>query len=565
MSSNALLCPPRSRWRRRVAAAAASILTATGMVALTAAPAAAVTPTVIATVPVGAGPNFVAVSPDGSHAYVTNAGGGGGPGGPAGTTVTVVDTATNTATGAITVGSGPQGIAVTPDGSRLYVANGGSGSVSVIDTATNTVTSTVTGFNAPYDVAVTPDGTEVYVSDTTFPNGTVKAISTATNTVTASITLGSPFQRGLAIGPDGAHVYVVSPGDNKLSVVDTATHTAGPTPTLSDQAFAIAVSPNGHTAYVAHSNDNFLTVVDLTTLTITGTITTAGNPVGLAFAPDGAHAYVTLASANTLVVVDTATNTVTDTTTVGDVPVAVALSPDGTLGYVVNNTSQTLSVLRLAAPAPTVTAVTPNSGTTAGGTPVTITGTDLTGATAVTFGGTPATGVSCTATSCTATSPAHAAGTVDVRVTTPGGVSAITTADRYTYIAPNADIAVAVTAQPHLGILVPYLTYTLTVHDNGPGAVTSATITASLPPGATATNVSAGCTTTTGSVTCTYGAIANGADSAKSFRVPLHLLSLGHVSVLGVRTASTPTDPNPANDTSTATCTVVSILLATCP
>ncbi|MFD4911519.1 IPT/TIG domain-containing protein [Kitasatospora purpeofusca] len=72
--------------------------------------------------------------------------------------------------------------------------------------------------------------------------------------------------------------------------------------------------------------------------------------------------------------------------------------------------------------APTVTSVTPDSGPAAGGDVVTVTGTDLTGAT-LDFGGIPATGVTCTAISCTATTPAHAAGVVDVRVTTPGGTS----------------------------------------------------------------------------------------------------------------------------------------------
>ncbi|MFD9637452.1 hypothetical protein [Streptomyces violascens] len=105
----------------------------------------------------------------------------------------------------------------------------------------------------------------------------------------------------------------------------------------------------------------------------------------------------------------------------------------------------------------------------------------------------------------------------------------------------------------------------MTAHNTGPDAVTSATITASLPPGASATDLSAGCTTGTGTVNCTYGAIANGASTAKSFSIPLHLLSLGHVSVTGTRTASTPNDPNPANDSATATCTVISVILATCP
>jgi hypothetical protein len=87
-------------------------------------------------------------------------------------------------------------------------------------------------------------------------------------------------------------------------------------------------------------------------------------------------------------------------------------------------------------PAPAVTGVIPNTGTTAGGTSVTITGTNFTGATAVTFGGTAATNVVVVNdTQITATSPAHAAGAVDVTVTTSGGTSATSTNDKFTYTA----------------------------------------------------------------------------------------------------------------------------------
>ncbi|WP_439676765.1 hypothetical protein [Embleya sp. MST-111070] len=129
----------------------------------------------------------------------------------------------------------------------------------------------------------------------------------------------------------------------------------------------------------------------------------------------------------------------------------------------------------------------------------------------------------------------------------------------------NADIAVSLTAQPHLGILVPYLSYTVTAHNNGPGAVTSATLTATLPAGKTATNPSPGCTSAPGSVTCTYGAIANGASAVSTFRLPIGLLTIGQVTVTATRTASAPTDNNAANDHASRTCTVVSIILATCP
>ncbi len=40
--------------------------------------------------------------------------------------MTPIDTTTNTAGTAITVGSGPIGIAITPDGQTAYVANNGS-------------------------------------------------------------------------------------------------------------------------------------------------------------------------------------------------------------------------------------------------------------------------------------------------------------------------------------------------------------------------------------------------------------------------------------------------------
>ena len=53
---------------------------------------------------------------------------------------------------------------------------------------------------------------------------------------------------------------------------------------------------------------------------------------------------------------------------------------------------------------------------------MTVTGTVLTGATAVTFGSTAATHMTfVNATTITATTPAHAAGTVDVTITTPAG------------------------------------------------------------------------------------------------------------------------------------------------
>jgi hypothetical protein len=85
-------------------------------------------------------------------------------------------------------------------------------------------------------------------------------------------------------------------------------------------------------------------------------------------------------------------------------------------------------------PAPTVTGVNPSSGSTAGGTGITITGTGfLTGAT-VTLGGTAATGVTVSnSTTITATTPAHSAGAVNVVVTNTDGKSGTKT-NGFTYV-----------------------------------------------------------------------------------------------------------------------------------
>ena len=84
-----------------------------------------------------------------------------------------------------------------------------------------------------------------------------------------------------------------------------------------------------------------------------------------------------------------------------------------------------------------MTGISPTSGPDAGGTTVTITGTDLSGTTDVEFGSSPATDVSADGPSqLTATAPAGT-GTVDITVTTPSGTSTTGNADQFTYIAPR--------------------------------------------------------------------------------------------------------------------------------
>ncbi|MBK1871426.1 autotransporter domain-containing protein [Aestuariivirga sp. YIM B02566] len=112
------------------------------------------------------------------------------------------------------------------------------------------------------------------------------------------------------------------------------------------------------------------------------------------------------------------------------------------------STATTPTPLTVTAPAPTVTSVAPASGPTAGGTSVIVTGANFTGTTgpgAVRFGGTNAATYTVDSdTQITAVAPAHAAGVVDVTITAPGGTSATSAADQFTYVA--APVASSFTA-----------------------------------------------------------------------------------------------------------------------
>jgi YVTN family beta-propeller protein len=88
----------------------------------------------------------------------------------------VVDTATNTQTAIVTdlnpaTFNEPYGMAISKDGTRLFVANFGGNSMSIVDTATNMVTGIVTDltpatFDAPNTMAITPNGEYGYVPNT---------------------------------------------------------------------------------------------------------------------------------------------------------------------------------------------------------------------------------------------------------------------------------------------------------------------------------------------------------------------------------------------------------------
>lgn len=275
-----------------------------------------------------------------SFAYISNAGN-------TSTTVSIINTLTNTVSGTITVGTAPRGVSVSPDGSKVYIANWVSNTMSVINTATNTVTATIPLGTQPFGVCVSPDGSKVYA--TNYYGNSVSVLNAVTNTVTATITVGSAPQ-GLVLSPDGSKLYVTNVNSAEVSVINTATNTVSTSiATNAWQPQGICISLDGSKLYVATGSGN-VKVISTATNTVTATIPAGIALGGICISPDGSKLYVAdyANSANTVFVINTATNAISATITVGNNPAGISINSDGSRVYVANNFSNHVSVINTA-------------------------------------------------------------------------------------------------------------------------------------------------------------------------------------------------------------------------
>ena len=221
----------------------------------------------------------------------------------------------NTATGAIvssvTVGSNPQNIALSPDGSTIYTANNNSTTVSVVRSSDMTVTATITltGTNPrPRMIAVAPDGLHAYVT-TQGSNIDVQVLNLATNTVETIINgVGAPS--GIAIDPMGSYVYVADAGNSRLLVIDTSTNAVVGSFTTMANSMYVTMSPSGDRIYISSASGNRLLVLDPITGQTVSSVSLAG-AFGIATDPTGSQIYVGSISANQYYIVDAASNDVT--------------------------------------------------------------------------------------------------------------------------------------------------------------------------------------------------------------------------------------------------------------
>jgi YVTN family beta-propeller protein len=193
----------------------------------------------------------------------------------------------------VPVGTFPFGVAITPDGSKAYVTQRSFGptinnTVSVIQTSDNTLLTTVTVGSSPFAVAITPDGSEAWVANS--DGGTVSVIRTSDNTLVATVNVGS--------GPNAVANHArrqQSVRDelfrqHRLSDPDQQPQRRGDDkPRLSLQfPSGVAVTPDGAKVYVTNNLTNSVSVIDALTNAVTKTVPVGVLPQGIAISPDGA-------------------------------------------------------------------------------------------------------------------------------------------------------------------------------------------------------------------------------------------------------------------------------------
>lgn len=269
-------------------------------------------------------------------------------------TISVINAPSNTVSTIDLTGTpSPQGVAVSPDGTLVYVTNTGIDTVSVIDGGTNLIVATIAVGTFPIGVAFNPTGTTAYVAN--FGSHSVSEIDTASRTVTHTISLpGGTAPLGIAVTPDGEYVYVANHANHSVFIIDTATHMAEPVSIpVGNAPFGVAISPDGTQAYVSNTNSNSVSVIALPANTVSLPIMLASNahPIGLSFNPSGTKVYVTNLNLNRVSVIDVASgmlDPITPNINVGAGPYGVAVTTDGAQVYVTNSQANTVSVIETA-------------------------------------------------------------------------------------------------------------------------------------------------------------------------------------------------------------------------
>ena len=255
----------------------------------------------------------VALAADSVGAYLYTIGGSGGADNVTALSIAASNGAIAIAAGSpVPTGIDPYGVAVSPNGNFVYVANNNDNTVSVYSSSGGTLRQVglpvASGGNNPQGLVFNPAGTYLYVLNSGSDSITTFAADPGTGTLTP---VGSPVATGVtpygvqtSVTPGGTFLYVANYGSNSVSAYSLGSDglpspIAGSPFAAGSRPFAVTVNPAGTFAYVANEADNTVSTysIDPTygTLTPVGSPTPTGagtKPEGVVVDPSGQYLYV---------------------------------------------------------------------------------------------------------------------------------------------------------------------------------------------------------------------------------------------------------------------------------
>ncbi len=272
--------------------------------------------------PLGGFPVDIRVHPTLPIAYVMNTG-------YALRAVQVVDTTTGQVLQTITRPETFYGMALSADAQHLYTAGGFAGTVDVWEVGSDgmlTAASQIpvppskSGVANPYPagIALSPDGTKLWVGE--FLGQQIDEVDLATSMVTASVPLMDRAYSLLYV-PSQHQLWVTGFGGTKLTVVDVSTHQIVDTIAIGPNPNGLALSKEESRVFVSVSDADSVVAVDVATHKVVATQSVgdpqiadakgaplpADSPAGLLLDADGQKLYVVRAADNAVSILDATT------------------------------------------------------------------------------------------------------------------------------------------------------------------------------------------------------------------------------------------------------------------
>jgi PQQ-dependent catabolism-associated beta-propeller protein len=265
--------------------------------------------------------------------------------------VTAIDGATMKVLECIHVGERPRGLVASKDGKTLYVAVGNANAIAIVDTASRKL---LRSFPTPdpETFALSPDETRIFIANEN--DSEMSEIRIADGTVLRKVTTGGEPE-GTAVSRDGRLVIQASETGSMAHVIEAATGKILDNLMVDTRPRYIAFTPDGARFWVSSEVRGTVTVFDTATLKPVGKIDfdNAGltdnlvQAVGTRFTSDGKRAFVALGRGKLVVEVDPATLKIVRSWPVGLRAWNLALSPDESRIYTADGLDGTMSVIDL--------------------------------------------------------------------------------------------------------------------------------------------------------------------------------------------------------------------------